>query len=102
MTVSNPLEMLKLQLKKLKNGFKHKYYVPSLWVGAGLEPVDGEKPVSVNPGEYYLKHIEAIEANKVEGFDPLRSLNPQINEGQGGSWIENQSIYNMFVRLTTA
>lgn len=102
MTSANPLETLKVQLEKLKKCFKHKYYVPALWVEAGKEPVDGQKPVNVNPGEYYLKHIAAIEANRVEGLDPLRSLNPQIEDGQGGSWIENQAIYNMFVRLTTA
>ena len=101
--MENPLESLKTKLKKLADKpFKHKYYVPALWVEVGKEPVDGKKPVSVNPAEFYLKHIEAIEKNQVEGIDPFRSLNGQIEGGEGGSWINNQAIYNMFVRLTTA
>ncbi|MBP5467659.1 MAG: alpha-amylase [Candidatus Riflebacteria bacterium] len=101
--MANPLESLKTQLKKLADKpFKHKYYVPSLWVEVGKEPVDGKKPQSVHPAEFYLNHIEAIEKNKVEGIDPFRSLNGQIEGGEGGSWINNQAIYNMFVRLTTA
>lgn len=102
-TIANPLEALKLQLKKIADKpFKHKYYVPSLWVEAGKEPLDGMQPVSVNPGKFFLSHIEAIEKNSVEGLDPLRSLNQQIPGGEGGSWINNQAIYNMFVRLTSA
>ena len=99
-TIANPLEALKLQLKKIADKpFKHKYYVPSLWVEAGKEPLDGMQPVSVNPGKFFLSHIEAIEKNSVEGLDPLRSLNQQIPGGEGGSWINNQAIYNMFVNL---
>lgn len=103
MTAANPLETLKKQLSKLaEKPFKHKYFVPSLWIEVGKEPVDGQKPCSVNPWKYYLSHIEAIERNSVKGIDPLRSLNQQIQGGEGGNWINGQAIYNMFVRLSAA
>jgi glycosidase len=101
--MSNPLESLKTKLKNIQEKTaKIRYRVPSLWVPLGKEPVDGKPPVSVEPAEFFLSHIEAIEKNAMSGIDPCKSLNSQIPEGQGGSWIAGQSIYNIFVRLTAA
>jgi glycosidase len=98
-----PLAKMKNELKKLVGKSKHgKYLVPSLWVPVGEEPVDGDPAKEVNPGEFFLKHIEAIEKNAIEGIDPLMTLNSQIPGGNGGKWIEKETIFNLFVRLTTA
>lgn len=98
-----PLEIMKQQLKSIANpSAKAGYKVPALWVEVGKDPVDGLPPVTVNPGEYFVRHIEAIEANAIPGIDPLRSLNQQLPGGKGGSWINGESIFNIFVRLTTA
>jgi hypothetical protein len=98
-----PLEKMKNELKKLIGKSSHgKYLVPSLWAPVGEEPIDGDPAKDVNPGEFFLKHIEAIEKNAVEGIDPLMTLNSQIPGGNGGKWIEKETIFNLFVRLTTA
>ena len=102
-SAGTPLEIMKAQLKELsQKRFKQKYYVPSLWTEAGKPLNDGKEAVEVNPGEFFLKHIEAIEKHRVENIDPLKSLNSQIKGGKGGSWINDEAIYNMFVRLTAA
>ncbi|MEW6712250.1 MAG: alpha-amylase family glycosyl hydrolase, partial [Candidatus Riflebacteria bacterium] len=101
--MNNPLESLKEQLNSIQAKTSHiRYRVPSLWVPAGKEPVDGKPPVSVQPAEFFLSHIEAIEKNQIAGIDPARSLNSQMPGGKGGEWIASQSIYNIFVRLTAA
>lgn len=98
-----PLDKLKDQLNELaKRKDKAPYRVPSLWVPVGKEPIDGKPPVSVNPGEFFLSHIAAIESNQIGGIDPQKSLNSQLPDGNGGDWISGQNIYNIFVRLTSA
>jgi glycosidase len=98
-----PLEKLKQQLEKLSDKkFRTRYRVPSLWVPAGKQPVDGKPSVSVEPAEFFLSHIEAIEVNQLPGIDATKSLNSQLPGGNGGEWIAKQNIYNVFVRLTAA
>ncbi len=102
-TVTNPIAAVKKQLKELAaKPFKATYRVPSLWVETGCQPEDGKPAVTVHPGEFYLKHIEAIEKHSSKDIDPLRSLNQQLPGGDGGNWINRESIYNIFVRLTAA
>ncbi|HNX76766.1 MAG TPA: alpha-amylase family glycosyl hydrolase [Candidatus Rifleibacterium sp.] len=102
-TVSNPIAAVKKQLKELAaRPFKATYKVPALWVETGRQPEDGKPPVSVHPGEFYLKHLEAIEKHSIKGIEPLRSLNSQLAGGDGGNWINREAIYNIFVRLTAA
>lgn len=98
-----PLGQLKSKLSEIvgRHG-RTRYRVPSLWVPVGEEPLDGQPPVSVNPAKFFLTHIEAIEANKNNSIDPLRSLNTQIPGGNGGEWIAGQNIYNIFIRLASA
>jgi glycosidase len=99
-----PLQKLKkLLLEKIPEAEKLEYKVPSLWVKVGTESVDDEPPLKVNPARYYLSHIEAIEENQFDSkVDPLKSLNGQLPDGDGGNWITRESIYNVFVRLTAA
>lgn len=99
----SPLGRMKEELVRLgKKGLKLKYFVPTLWGRVG-EPCEiGGKPVAVNPSEYFLGHIEAIEKNRIPDIVPTKSLNGQLPNGNGGAWIANETIYNMFVRLTTA
>ncbi|MDD3147522.1 MAG: hypothetical protein PHD82_09480, partial [Candidatus Riflebacteria bacterium] len=102
-TVSNPFAAVKTQLKELaKKPFKATYRVPALWVEAGKQPQDGNPPLTVHPGEFYLNHIEAIEKHSIKDIDPLRSLNQQLPGGEGGNWVNREAIYNIFVRLTAA
>ena len=103
MTHVTPLQTMKDQLTVLaKTTFKAKYKVPSLWVVSGQEPQDGLPAAEVHPGKYFLSHIEAIEKHCLPGIDPLCSLNQQLPSGNGGNWIAGESIFNIFVRLTTA
>lgn len=100
---SSPLLDLKKQLQSLaQKPFPEKYLVPALWVKPGNEIKDGQKPLEVHPGEYYLEHIEAIEENGCFDVNPMCSLNSQLSPGTSGSWIADESIFNIFVRLTTA
>ncbi|MBU1109428.1 MAG: alpha-amylase [Candidatus Riflebacteria bacterium] len=100
---STPLQKMKAQLEALaKKPFDNRYMVPALWIKPGDELKDGKPALGVNPGEFYLGHIEAIERIKLSGIDPLRSLNGQRGAGNGGSWIAGESIFNIFVRLTAA
>ena len=100
---STPLQKMKAQLGTLaKKPFGNRYMVPALWVKPGEELKDGKPALEVNPGEFYLSHIEAIERLRLPGIDPLRSLNGQLGGGNGGNWIAGESIFNIFVRLTAA
>ncbi len=102
-TVANPIAAMKTQLKELAaRPFKSTYKVPAIWAETGRQPEDGKPPVAVHPGEYYLRHIEAIEKHSIKGIDPLCSLNRQLAGGEGGNWINREAIYNIFVRLTAA
>ncbi len=102
-TVTNPIAAVKKQLKELAaRPFKATYKVPALWVETGCQPEDGKAAVAVHPGEFYLKHIEAIEKHARNDIDPLKSLNQQLPGGDGGNWINREAIYNIFVRLTAA
>lgn len=102
-TPTTPLQAVKQQLLELKKKpFTGKYLVPSLWCTANEALKDGEKPINVNPADFYLKHISAIEAHKSPEITETRSLNPQLSAGSGGSWVANEAIFNMFIRLTTA
>lgn len=102
MSNHTPIQSLKEQLKKIP-AKKFRYRVPSLWVPFGKEPIDGKPPVCVDPAEFFLSHLEALEKHQLEGIDAEKSLNHQLNNGNdGGEWIAEQSIYNIFVRLTAA
>ncbi len=102
-TSLTPLEKMKRQLKATaENKINIQYKVPALWTMVGEVPLDGRPSRNVNPGEYFLDHIEAIEEAAIKGINPLKSLNQQLPGGEGGSWIKTGSIFNMFVRLTTA
>ncbi len=101
--VTNPIALVKKQLEELASKpFKATYKVPALWVETGRHPEDGLPPVAVHPGRFFLQHIEAIEKQALAGIDPLRSLNQQLDNGNGGNWIQREAIYNLFVRLTAA
>ncbi|NLI79931.1 MAG: alpha-amylase [Candidatus Riflebacteria bacterium] len=99
----SPLGRVKEHLQKLaRKPFKGLYRVPGLWSPVGTEATDGQPPAEVHPAKYYLSHLEAIDAAADRSVDPLKSLNGQKEGGKHGSWIANGSIYNVFVRLTTA
>jgi len=100
---SSPLQKMKAQLTKLASKpFSGRYLVSSLWVTPGSELKDGGTAQQVNPGEFYLSHIEGVEKLKLPGIDPQRSLNCQLGNGSGGNWIASEFIFNIFVRLTAA
>lgn len=91
-----------LAKKKKAKRDKKNYAVPSSWHPVG-KPIEGKtKELKVVPEAFFLKHIEAIEKNAVKGIDPSKSLNSQIDGGKGGTWLENETIYNMFVRVACA
>lgn len=101
--IYTPLQKMKVQLEKLASKpFREKYLVPALWVTPGKDFVDGVEAAQVHPGSFYLEHIKAIEKLEIPGLDPLKSLNRQLPGGKGGNWISSESIFNIFVRLTTA
>ncbi|PKL46244.1 MAG: alpha-amylase [Candidatus Riflebacteria bacterium HGW-Riflebacteria-2] len=99
----SPLQKMKAQLTRLAGQpFSGRYQVPSLWVTPGSDLKDGQTALLVNPAEFYLSHIEAVEKLRLPDIDPLRSLNGQLGNGSGGNWIADESIFNIFVRLTAA
>lgn len=72
------------------------YHVPTLW--HTVAEADGEaRPATtrrVNPYTFFREHLEAILATP--------SPAPAPAKGDGGSWVRDAIIYNMFVRLATA
>jgi len=105
MTKANitPLARVKEQLMKAgEKPFNGRYRVPALWTPFGAEALDGNPPIEVQPAKFYLSHIEAIEAVRDPGIDPVKSINVQMRGGNAGSWVAKETIYNVFVRLTTA
>ncbi|RCK78324.1 MAG: 1,4-alpha-glucan branching enzyme [Candidatus Ozemobacter sibiricus] len=99
----SPLARVRQQLQeKARAPFAGLYRVPALWAPVGEEPHDGDAPHEVHPARFYLSHLEAIERLADRAIDPLRSLNGQKPGGRCGGWVAEGSIYNVFVRLTTA
>ncbi len=100
---NTPLATLKNQLEELKNKkVPYVYNVPSLWTPIGTEGSNDGTPIKVNPAEFFLNHIDGIEKNALSDVDPIKSLNGQLPDGNGGNWIEKETIFNVFVRLTSA
>jgi hypothetical protein len=83
----------------IEDSGKYKYYIPSLWLCD-----DSAKKVKVTPGNYFGKIISGILDVKKADIDYNKSLSliNNIKHPFGGDWTRNSSVYNLFVRLTTA
>ncbi|MBF0547821.1 MAG: alpha-glucosidase C-terminal domain-containing protein [Candidatus Riflebacteria bacterium] len=99
----SPLNEVKKELLELsKKNLNFDYFVPTLWTSIGTQPGQNFGKKRVNPGKFFLEHIEAIEKNSLGKINPLKSLNSQLQDGKGGSWVSLGPIFNLFVRLGTA
>ena len=77
----------------LKSGIKkkkYKYLIPSLW----LDVKSGFGNINVDPNEFYSNRISEI----LQCKDFVKNRGTDVN----GNWSLKASVYNMFVRLTTA
>ncbi len=77
----------------LKSGVgkkKYKYYIPSLWMDFNSGFID----VSVDPSLFFKTKIDGI--LKIDNY--VRNNKSCLN----GNWSSKASVYNIFVRLTTA
>lgn len=84
--------------KKIKRGEKIAYFVPSLWVETDFQ----KQPtlIKVNPYEFYSRQINAILQERAH---PLIAGNsPRCARDSAGAWSKQATVYNLFVRLTTA
>ncbi len=99
-----PLQRLARELAgKAKKSAPTQYRVPALWAPVGADvPTKPTPAQTVEPYAFFHNHVEAILAATIPEIDPCRSLNAQISKGSGGNWIKHASIYNVFIRLTTA
>lgn len=69
---------------------KYKYVIPSLW----LDVKSGFGNINVDPHEFYSNRISEI----LKCNDFIRNRKCDLN----GNWTYKASVYNIFVRLTTA
>ncbi|MBF0406304.1 MAG: alpha-glucosidase C-terminal domain-containing protein [Candidatus Riflebacteria bacterium] len=103
---NSPLKKIKDSLIELSKKLQNiDYKVPSLWAPVGKKPENPSKIVKVNPVNFFIEHIEAIEKNALKNIQPLKSLNQQLKSeiaGKGGNWVTEGGIFNLFVRLATA
>jgi glycosidase len=78
-------------LLKLKIGKKkYNYMIPSVW----LDTKSGFENVNVDPNEFYSNRISKI----LKCNDFIRNRQKDL----GGNWSSKASVYNIFIRLTTA
>ncbi|MFH0702596.1 MAG: alpha-amylase family glycosyl hydrolase [bacterium] len=80
---------------------QYTYYIPSLWLNKNKTELKNTK---INPTECYSEIIDKILAQKKQNANYNQSLS-LINEEKHefpGDWTLNSTIYNIFVRLTTA
>lgn len=79
-------DILKSNITKQKS----KYFIPALWIG----DYESFKDINVNPYEFYSSVIKNI--LKVD--ERVKNNKKDLN----GNWSKYASVYNIFVRLTTA
>ncbi|HBH17434.1 MAG TPA: alpha-amylase, partial [Cyanobacteria bacterium UBA9579] len=74
------------------------YFIPSLWVNSDLENI------KVNPAKCYSRIIDTILDQKQDNTNYNHSLSVIKKEIHqfSGDWTKDSTIYNFFIRLTTA
>jgi len=82
------VERALLSAKKRRGRSRPTYLVPGLW----SDPKRRRKTVRVDPFDFYLHSVRRV--IRVKGVPRKRS--------EGGEWTRRASVYNMFVRTTTA
>ncbi|MDD3014546.1 MAG: alpha-amylase family glycosyl hydrolase [Candidatus Gastranaerophilales bacterium] len=89
-------EISKILKEELCN---YNYHVPSLWLNES-----NVKNVRVNPCKFFDEIIDGILEKKVSNtlYNKSLSLIKGIRHDFSGDWTKNSTIYNIFVRLTTA
>ncbi|MBI3037792.1 hypothetical protein HYY75_01895 [bacterium] len=103
--VSSPsLGALRDRISALKDKERSwKYCVPGAWRPVGKLFEKTEPKSFVQPYSFFLEHVNAIEMYRSPLVtDPSGSINSQLSTGTGGSWVEKEIIYNLFVRLSTS
>lgn len=94
------LSFLEKDLKAKKPKTNLDYYLPQLWLNGN----SNSQAIKTNYNEFYSNLLQEIIKLKEQNVDYSQSLSKIKNQhsGIGGDWTYTSTIYNAFLRLTTA